>query len=164
MADPISATISIACGAVELAGSIARFLHEREEREQATLQRAAEYQAAQARAAAIPETAAEANAREEQENARRNLMLDVVVDEIYFVLAILGQRLIRMEAVAFEHISGVQTMMMCLWPCNKWKDRFDEKLDDSLKYAIVAAMHFCAECWPMHIYRGFGAPVLNNFT
>ena len=174
MADPISATIAIACGAVKLADSIAKFMDAREERERAATRRAEEYRAAQERAARDEAAAkraanalAEAKARrewQEKEDARRALRADVLADEMLFVLAVLGQRLFHLEVVAFEHVPSVLRTVNSLWPDTRWKERFGEKLDDSLKYAVIAAMNFCAECWPMHIYRGFGAPVLNNFA
>jgi hypothetical protein len=41
-------------------------------------------------------------------------------------------------------------------------EHFDT-LDGTLQYAVTAALFFCAACWPMHIYRGFGTGVLGNF-
>ena len=177
MADPITATIigtiAIACGTVELANSITEFLKAREERERVALQCAAEYRAVQERAArdeaaarrcANPQEEAKAQKLwKEKEDARRALRSDVLADEMLFVLAVLGQRLFQLEVVAFEHIPSVLKTVDSLWPGERWKIRFNDKLDASLKYAVVAAMGFCAECWPMHIYRGFGAPVLNDF-
>ncbi len=32
-----------------------------------------------------------------------------------------------------------------------------------MQYAVTCAMVFCAECWPMHVWQGFGCGIM-NFT
>lgn len=35
-------------------------------------------------------------------------------------------------------------------------------MDVMIQYAVTAGMVFCAECWPMHIWKGFGCGILNE--
>lgn len=149
MSDPISATISLTCSALELASSIADFLERRRQREQAASWRVAQEQAEAANVTTVgtPAEREEAKRRAlEQEKARRGLRLDILTDKIFFVLAVLGQRLFYLDVVAVEHIPEVLTMINGLWPCEYWRQRFNNNLDDSLRYASVAAMFFCSEC------------------
>lgn len=174
MADPISLSIGLICGGVKVAGSIAKYLDECEAREREAARRTAEYQAEQKRAAQALEdakrranAAAQSKARDQwqqKENARRQQMAPVLRDKIFFVLAVLGQRLFHLEVVALEHIPQALSMIKPLWPSARWREAFENRLDDTLKYAVVAALTFCAECWPMHIYRGFGGAFLNDFA
>ena len=86
MADPITATINLACNTVQLANSIAEFLERRKQRERAAAQRAAELRAAQEQASRDEAAAKqfvnpqeEAKARrlwKEKEDARRALHAD----------------------------------------------------------------------------------------
>lgn len=100
----------------------------------------------------------------EQEATRRAQLVESAADEILFVLAVLGQRLFHLEVVAFGHIPDVLRTVKTLFRGETMRARFESSLDDSLRYAVVAALFFCAECWPMHMYRGFGCAVLNDFT
>jgi len=39
-----------------------------------------------------------------------------------------------------------------------------DSMDVAVQYALTSGMVFCAECWPMHIWKGFGCGVLNELT
>jgi hypothetical protein len=46
---------------------------------------------------------------------------------------------------------------------SKFFDRY-ERLDKSVQIGIICGMTFCAECYPMHIWRGFGSALLDNYN
>lgn len=87
------------------------------------------------------------------------------LDEALLVLSVLGQRLVVLEAINLAELP--QAHAACRTACGQADsgdllEHFDS-LDGTLQYAVTAALFFCAACWPMHIYRGFGTGVLGNF-
>lgn len=87
------------------------------------------------------------------------------LDEALLVLSVLGQRLVVLEAINLAELP--QAHAACRTACGQADsgdllEHFDT-LDGTLQYAVTAALFFCAACWPMHIYRGFGTGVLGNF-
>ena len=87
------------------------------------------------------------------------------IDETLLVLSVLGQRLVLLEVVNLGELP--QALAICRTACSQ-ADSGDllacfDTLDGTLQYTVTAALFFCAACWPMHIYRGFGTGVLNNF-
>lgn len=87
------------------------------------------------------------------------------LDEALLVLSVLGQRLVVLEVVNLSELP--QALAVCRTACAQVDsgdllEHFDT-LDGTLQYTVTAALFFCAACWPMHIYRGFGTGVLNNF-
>lgn len=87
------------------------------------------------------------------------------LDEVLLVLSVLGQRLVVLEAINLTELP--QAHAACRTACGQADsgdllEHFDT-LDGTLQYAVTAALFFCAACWPMHIYRGFGTGVLGNF-
>lgn len=87
------------------------------------------------------------------------------LDEALLVLSVLGQRLVVLEVINPGELP--QALALCRTACAQADsgdllEHFDT-LDGMLQYAVTAALFFCAACWPMHIYRGFGTGVLDNF-
>jgi hypothetical protein len=87
------------------------------------------------------------------------------LDEALLVLSVLGQRLVVLDVINFAELP--QAHAACRTACAQADsgdllEHFDT-LDGTLQYAVTAALFFCAACWPMHIYRGFGTGVLGNF-
>lgn len=87
------------------------------------------------------------------------------LDEVLLVLSVLGQRLVVLDAINLAELP--QAHAACRTACGQADsgdllEHFDT-LDGTLQYAVTAALFFCAACWPMHIYRGFGTGVLGNF-
>lgn len=87
------------------------------------------------------------------------------LDEILLVMSVLGQRLVVLEVVNFAELP--QALAACRSACGQ-ADSGDllahlDTLDGTLQYSVTAALFFCAACFPMHIYRGFGTGVLDNF-
>jgi hypothetical protein len=39
-----------------------------------------------------------------------------------------------------------------------------QKLGDAIQFAVTCAMVLCSQCWPMHMYRGFGCAVSNDLN
>lgn len=87
------------------------------------------------------------------------------LDEVLLVLSVLGQRLVVLDAINLAELPKAHAA--CRTACGQADsgdllEHFDT-LDGTLQYAVTAALFFCAACWPMHIYRGFGTGVLGNF-
>lgn len=87
------------------------------------------------------------------------------IDEIILVLSALGQRLVVLEVIKLAELP--QALVACRTACAQ-ADTGDllahfDTLDGTLQYAVTSALFFCAACFPMHIYRGFGTGVLDNF-
>lgn len=87
------------------------------------------------------------------------------IDEIILVLSALGQRLVVLEVINLAELP--QALVACRTACAQ-ADTGDllahfDTLDGTLQYAVTSALFFCAACFPMHIYRGFGTGVLDNF-
>lgn len=87
------------------------------------------------------------------------------LDEALLVLSVLGQRLVSLEVIKLAELP--QAHAACRTACGQADsgdllEHFDS-LDGTLQYAVTAALFFCAACWPMHIYRGFGTGVLGDF-
>lgn len=87
------------------------------------------------------------------------------LDEILLVLSVLGQRLVVLEVINLIELP--QALVACRTACAQ-ADSGDllahfDTLDGTLQYTVTAALFFCAACFPMHIYRGFGTGVLDSF-
>lgn len=87
------------------------------------------------------------------------------LDEILLVLSVLGQRLVFLEVINLIELP--QALVACRIACGQ-ADSGDllahlDTLDGILQYTVTAALFFCAACFPMHIYRGFGTGVLDNY-
>lgn len=87
------------------------------------------------------------------------------LDEALLVLSVLGQRLVVLEVINLRELP--EALAVCRTACAQADsgdllEHFDT-LDGILQYTVTAALFFCAACWPMHIYRGFGTGVLDNF-
>ncbi|KAF2721996.1 hypothetical protein K431DRAFT_223067, partial [Polychaeton citri CBS 116435] len=86
-------------------------------------------------------------------------------EEIFLVLASLGEKLLGLgvfdsdvypNALADTITSLAPTGLDCLSECY-------EKIDAEVKFPVTAAMVFCAFFYPMHLYRGYGAALLENW-
>ena len=87
------------------------------------------------------------------------------LDEILLVLSVLGQRLVVLNVVNSQELPralSVCRIAVSQADTGNLLEHFDT-LDGTLQYTVTAALFFCAGCWPMHIYRGFGTGVINNF-
>ncbi|KAB8446238.1 hypothetical protein FH972_025220 [Carpinus fangiana] len=96
------------------------------------------------------------------------LVLSRSTDELFLVLSTLGQRLLALDAIYHAALPYAREAVRSALSVGDIDgddhigEKFDE-LDEILQYTITCAAVFCAECWPMHMYRGFGCGVLNNF-
>lgn len=85
------------------------------------------------------------------------------LEELFLVLGVLGQRLITLgvieqNALQSSHTSVSQSISFIA----KGLIKKFEKKPMQLQHSITCAIIFCAACYPMHIYRGFGCGVLDN--
>jgi hypothetical protein len=153
MADPITISALI-CSGIKIANSLNKFM---DERRRANL----ELEALKARQEGV---AAAQNAEAEKERLEKlfQCKFQVAASDIFFVLIVLGQRLITLEVVDFQHVPAFNSLVENHLPDEDFTEVYN-KLDRTLKYTAAIGIFFCAECYPMHIYRGFGAAVLNNF-
>lgn len=90
------------------------------------------------------------------------------IDRVFLVLATLGQRLLVLDVVNRDALEEARVSVRQAFKITDPKDDdlgegFD-KLDLMLQYLVTGAAIFCAECYPMHMYRGFGCAVLDNPT
>lgn len=147
-ADPMSAVqagLGIAMSSVRIAASIGTWNEARQRRRES--------------AARIAATHGPSNP---VVNSR--VAISTQVDEILLVLSTLGQRLVVLEVINLSELP--QALVACRTACAQ-ADTGDllahfDTLDATLQYAVTSALFFCAACFPMHIYRGFGTGVLDE--
>lgn len=87
------------------------------------------------------------------------------IDQLFRVLAILGQRLFALDAVNTTALP--QSMILVrqsLVMTNLALSKEYGTLGEVMQLTIAGAMEFCAACYPMHIYRGFGCGVLDDIA
>lgn len=87
------------------------------------------------------------------------------VDDVFLVLALFGEALLPLGVLDETHYhkspSEVETAIS---RCGHATVRnVFEKMTDELKYLMVASFTSCALFAPMHVYRGFGACVVNDW-
>jgi hypothetical protein len=85
--------------------------------------------------------------------------------DILMVLNVLGERLFHLGLVESTRLPFAREQVVKAFRIrdDAFRVMFEEKLEQSSQDAVTAAMFLCAECWPMHIYHGFGACVLNEW-
>lgn len=148
-ADPMSAVqagLGVAMSSVRIAASIGTWNEARQRRKES--------------AARLAATHGPANPA-----VNSQVAIATQIDEILLVLSTLGQRLVVLEVINLAELP--QALMACRTACAQ-ADTGDllahfDTLDGTLQYAVTSALFFCAACFPMHIYRGFGTGVLDNF-
>ncbi|KAK4503997.1 hypothetical protein PRZ48_004912 [Zasmidium cellare] len=87
------------------------------------------------------------------------------VDDVFLVLALLGEALIPLEIFDDTHYAGtLAEVRASIATCGHATlvNMFD-KLEDELQYLCTAALTVCAVFTPMHVYRGFGACVFGDW-
>lgn len=148
-ADPMSAVqagLGVAMSSVRIAASIGTWNEARQRRKES--------------AARLAATHGPANPA-----VNSQVAIATQIDEILLVLSALGQRLVVLEVINLAELP--QALVACRTACAQ-ADTGDllahfDTLDGTLQYAVTSALFFCAACFPMHIYRGFGTGVLDNF-
>lgn len=91
------------------------------------------------------------------------------LDDIYLVLATLGQRLLFLDVIDHRILPEARNATLEALAIGDpeeglLRSHFEQTINnDVVQYAISCAMVFCAECWPMHMWQGFGCGVM-NFT
>lgn len=153
MGDPISATIAgiqLAFQGARIAVEIGKWMSGRQSEKDA---------------AAAASRSAQASAAEEQERARQQDIEDRI-DEVLLVLSVLGQRLRMLDVVDIRKLPAAEESARGAFSTLRYARFLDsyDKMPETLHYAVVSALFFCADCYPMHIYRGFGAGVLDRWT
>ena len=88
------------------------------------------------------------------------------IDEILLVQSILGENLIALGTINLNCLPAANAaVLQAFESCNE--DNIPQQfnaLDPELQFIICTGLFFCAACWPMHIYRGFGAGSLSDWT
>lgn len=148
-ADPMSAVqagLGVAMSSVRIAASIGTWNEARQRRKES--------------AARLAATHGPANPA-----VNSQVAIATQIDEILLVLSALGQRLVVLEVINLAELP--QALEACRTACAQ-ADTGDllahfDTLDGTLQYAVTSALFFCAACFPMHLYRGFGTGVLDNF-
>lgn len=149
MGDPVAAVqagFAIAMSGVRIGASIGKWNETRQKRKESHIQLAAVHGAT-------------------NPVIMSKVAVSTQLDEALLVLSVLGQRLVVLEVVKPGELP--QALALCRTACAQADsgdllEHFDT-LDGMLQYAVTAALFFCVGCWPMHIYRGFGTGVLDNF-
>jgi hypothetical protein len=87
------------------------------------------------------------------------------IPDIFLVHATLGQRLLALNVINHAALPEAHKAVRESFSIGDEEDELRDEFDDAdevVQYTIVCSMVFCAECWPMHIWQGFGCGVLNN--
>lgn len=87
-------------------------------------------------------------------------------EDLLYVLATMGQWLFSLDVV---NISALTPARMATRLAFRAGDPEDDDLGDLfdtmgelVQNAVTSGMVFCAECWPMHMWKGFGCGVFNE--
>ncbi|USW53572.1 hypothetical protein Slin15195_G068910 [Septoria linicola] len=87
------------------------------------------------------------------------------IDDVFLVLALIGEALLPLgvldESQYHGTLSAVQTAVASCG--NAIIGNVFEKMTDELKYLLVAGLTLCAHFAPMHVFRGFGSCVFNDW-
>ncbi len=135
----------------QVAGAVSKFMEQREKRKTAEARRAAAASPAQLVAPLTPDEL------EARSNAFRH--------DILVVMGVLGEKLLTLGAVNDQWLPFArEEVLRCLRIKGEpFRAIFEEDMEDAMQYAVTAGMFLCAGCWPLPIYRGFGACVLNEW-
>ena len=103
--------------------------------------------------------------RADSEGQAWELVLAAQIDEVYLVLAHLGEALLPLGV--FDKDYYLQTLgdvKSSLASCgNDSLQLAFEQLDSELQYCCCAGLVFCAHFAPLPVYRGFGACILSDY-
>jgi hypothetical protein len=87
-------------------------------------------------------------------------------DDALVVLAVLGSRLVGLNVVNHHEINSANDAVRQAFQGvggSKYFERY-ERLDKSVQIGVICGLAFCAECYPMHIWRGFGSTLMGNYN
>src|SRR3569833_1442954 len=149
--DP-SQAINLVISGVKAAGAVGKFMEQREKRKIVESRRASV--AATTAANAVPTDPAE---REAQAAAFRR--------DIFVGMGVLGEKLLTLGAVneAWLPFAREEALKSLRIKGEPFRAIFEDDMEEAMQYAVTASMFLCASCWPMPVYRGFGACVMNEW-
>ncbi|KXJ87578.1 hypothetical protein Micbo1qcDRAFT_179056 [Microdochium bolleyi] len=84
--------------------------------------------------------------------------------DVFLVMGTLGRSLQPLEITNYGALPAAREAVRGAMQAraSEFRGVFDDEMEEPLQYAVVLAMVFCAACWPMPVYRGFGAGVMNQ--
>lgn len=87
-------------------------------------------------------------------------------EDLLYVMATIGQWLFSLEVVNFAALPAARAAVRQAFTAGDPEDddlgyTYDN-MNELVQNAVASAMVFCAECWPMHIWKGFGCGVFNE--
>ncbi|KAK3390175.1 hypothetical protein B0H63DRAFT_464886 [Podospora didyma] len=89
------------------------------------------------------------------------------INQVHYVHAVLGQHLVRLGVINELALpvarKAVREALDLGDQDGDQGDEFD-KMDEVVQYAMTCSMVFCAACWPMHMWQGFGCGVTGDMT
>jgi hypothetical protein len=89
-------------------------------------------------------------------------------DDLLYVMATLGQWMFSLNVIEASLLPTACPAVRRAFEAGDPEDddlgtMFDS-MDQAVQYAVTAGMVFCSECWPMHMWKGFGCGVLNEMS
>ncbi|KAF9774657.1 hypothetical protein IL306_007306 [Fusarium sp. DS 682] len=133
MADPITSSIEIGISVIKAGASIATWWELRQR-----------------------------NRREEGQNSTSSGR-GAGLDEIYLVFASLGQRLMALDVINYDALPQALAAVKVAMDISEDDLTYElERLEPILQYLITCGFMFCAACYPMPIYYGYGCGVMND--
>ncbi|KAH8664668.1 hypothetical protein BX600DRAFT_512674 [Xylariales sp. PMI_506] len=84
--------------------------------------------------------------------------------DVFLVMGTLGRSLQPLGITNYGALPAAREAVRSAMQARAGKFRavFDDEMEEPLQYAVVLGMVFCAACWPMPVYRGFGAGVMSE--
>lgn len=87
-------------------------------------------------------------------------------EDLLYVMATIGQWLFSLEVVNLAALPAARGAVRQAFTAGDPEDddlgyTYDN-MNELVQNAVASAMVFCAECWPMHIWKGFGCGVFNE--
>jgi len=86
-------------------------------------------------------------------------------NDVLIILAVLGSRIVRLGVVNHSQIIAANSVVRQAFgnlSSSMLYGHYDQ-LASSVQIGVVVGMVFCAECYPMHIWRGFATGVRANW-
>ena len=175
--DPITAAATLIVSSLQVTQAIGDFVQTR--REKKALERQAAEAAAQAQAQPQQhqpgeyvdpaQAAAEAAALEQWQEEWMKQWTAQLRRDILYVNGVMGERLMHLGVVNNAALPAARDeIRVCIAQARGEASEIlpilDGEVPQAMQYAVAVGMYFCAACFPLPIYPGFGACALNDWT
>ena len=141
MADPVTASIEIALATIKTGAAVARWWNSR------------------------PATQSQNSSSGESGGGK---LYRSSPKDLLYVIATIGQWMVHLDVIHLHTLPVAREATRTAFTAGDPEDddlgEVFDAMDIAVQYAVTCGMVFCAECWPMRIYNGFGCGVFDHLT